>query len=119
MGVVRLLRDSIALENQTYLGRIQANPNTFSSLGLPSPQMTMTMPRVHSEEQESSTTVFPRIQTYLLVLDDIIGDSHIRREKDLSKYSLSLGITKTSSGNALEHFIPNRMKVQGQDRVAV
>ncbi|PWA86143.1 hypothetical protein CTI12_AA054220 [Artemisia annua] len=39
MGVVRLLRDSIALENQTSLGRIQANPNTSSRLGLPSPQM--------------------------------------------------------------------------------
>ncbi|PWA17906.1 hypothetical protein CTI12_AA630210 [Artemisia annua] len=39
MGVVRLLRDSIALENQTSPGRIQANPNTSSRLGLPSPQM--------------------------------------------------------------------------------
>nr|GEY38410.1 hypothetical protein [Tanacetum cinerariifolium] len=61
--------------------------------------LTMTMPRVHSEEQESSTTVFPRIQTYLLVLDDIIGDSHIRRA---SIYNESA-----------------RMKAQGQDRVAV
>ncbi|GJW49519.1 zinc finger, CCHC-type containing protein [Tanacetum coccineum] len=77
------------------------NPNTFSRL-------------VHSEEQESSTTVFPgvyvssnlflwslknlldidaslQLQTYLLVLDDIIGDSHVRRvhgKDDLSLVQL-------------------------------
>ncbi|GJV05018.1 mediator of RNA polymerase II transcription subunit 1 like protein, partial [Tanacetum coccineum] len=63
MGVVRLLRDSIALENQTSLGRFQANPNTSSRLGLPSPQMTMTLPQVHSEDQESSSTVFPGVNS--------------------------------------------------------
>ncbi|GJV37058.1 hypothetical protein Tco_1409535 [Tanacetum coccineum] len=78
MGVVRLLRDSIALENQTSLGRIHANSNTFSRLGLPSPQMTMTLPQVHSEEQESSTTVFPGVGM-VAVNDVVLLRSHIPR----------------------------------------
>nr|GFA90940.1 hypothetical protein [Tanacetum cinerariifolium] len=40
-----------------------ANPNTSSRLGLPTPQMTMTLPQVHSEDQESSSTVFPGVNS--------------------------------------------------------
>ncbi|GJR85200.1 zinc finger, CCHC-type containing protein [Tanacetum coccineum] len=98
MGVVRLLRDSIALENQTSLGRIHANSNTFSRLGLPSPQMTMTLPQVHSEEQESSTTVFPGVDVIAWWIDSG-STTHVPDDSD-SVYMSSSAVVNYSLWHA-------------------
>lgn len=52
LGVARLLRTAITLENQSSVGHIQANPSSSSRASLPSPQRTMSLPPVRVEEQQ-------------------------------------------------------------------
>ncbi|KAJ0865620.1 hypothetical protein HanRHA438_Chr12g0542451 [Helianthus annuus] len=59
LGVARLLRTAITLENQASVGHIQANPSSSSRPALPSTQRTMSLPPVRIEEQQSSPRVSP------------------------------------------------------------
>ncbi|XP_076953422.1 uncharacterized protein LOC143627514 [Bidens hawaiensis] len=61
LGVARLLRTAITLENQASVGSIQGNPSSSSKPALPSPQRTMSLPPVHIEEQQSSPLVSPGV----------------------------------------------------------
>ncbi|XP_076885633.1 uncharacterized protein LOC143535196 [Bidens hawaiensis] len=59
LGVARLLRTAITLENQASVGSIEANPSSSSKPALPPPQRTMSLPPVHMEEQQLSPRVSP------------------------------------------------------------
>ncbi|KAL8241697.1 hypothetical protein R6Q59_011999 [Mikania micrantha] len=62
IGVARLLRTAVTMENQASERLIQANPSTSSRPALPSPQRTMSLPPVHTEEQQSSSLVSPGVK---------------------------------------------------------
>ncbi|PWA84066.1 hypothetical protein CTI12_AA163260 [Artemisia annua] len=59
MGVARLLRTAITLENQASMDRIQENPSSSSVPALEAPQRTMSLPPVQIEEIQPSPSVSP------------------------------------------------------------
>ncbi|KAK1419955.1 hypothetical protein QVD17_29411 [Tagetes erecta] len=59
LGVARLLRTALTLENQASVEQIQANPSSSSRPALPSTQRALSLPPVHIEEQQSSPRVSP------------------------------------------------------------
>nr|XP_043631765.1 uncharacterized protein LOC122603188 [Erigeron canadensis] len=62
LGVARLLRTALTMENQSSTGRIQANPSSSSTPALPAPHRAMSLPPVHIEEQQSSPLVSPAVK---------------------------------------------------------
>ncbi|KAK9060163.1 hypothetical protein SSX86_020867 [Deinandra increscens subsp. villosa] len=62
LGVARLLRTAISMENQASVREIQANSSSSSRPALPSTQRTMSLPPVQLEEQQSSPRVSPGVK---------------------------------------------------------